>query len=82
MSKIADDDRRLLTPAQVAARLGKGKRWVEDQARAGKIPHRRIGRDIRFTEDDVAAFVASTATGEADPNPWGLTPRSASRRAS
>ena len=40
---------RLLTAGDVAARLGVTKRWVYAEARAGRIPHIRLGpRYIRF----------------------------------
>jgi len=49
----------LYTPDDVAAKLGKTADYWLRQARAGKIPHRRIGASIRFTASDVTAYVES-----------------------
>ena len=35
---------RLLTAQEVAERLGVNAHWVSAQARAGRIPHVRLGR--------------------------------------
>lgn len=53
MSAPAD----LLTPAQAAERLQVPESWVRDKARAGTIPHRRIGKHLRFSLADVEAIV-------------------------
>jgi excisionase family DNA binding protein len=42
---------RLLTVADVAARLGVFKDWVWAQAGSGRIPHVRLGRYRRFREE-------------------------------
>jgi excisionase family DNA binding protein len=42
---------RLLTVEEVAERLGVTKDWVWAQARAGRIPHVRLGRYRRFREE-------------------------------
>jgi excisionase family DNA binding protein len=39
---------RLLTAEEVAERLGMRTDWVWAQARAGRIPHVRLGRYRRF----------------------------------
>ena len=41
---------QLLTPEQVAERLGMTKEWVWAQVRADRIPHLRLGRYRRFRE--------------------------------
>jgi predicted DNA-binding transcriptional regulator AlpA len=50
----------LLTPHQVAIRLGITERSVREKAYAGTWPHRRIDkRTLRFTESDYEEIVAS-----------------------
>jgi len=48
-----------MTPAEFAERIGMKEGWV--RSHLDTIPHRRVGRFLRFTEDDLAAFVAKTA---------------------
>jgi excisionase family DNA binding protein len=45
----------------VAAELGVSEEWVRRQCRAGRFPHYRVARQIRFTEADIASFVAEMA---------------------
>jgi excisionase family DNA binding protein len=47
----------LLTAQEVAERLGVTKDWVWAQARAGRIPHVRLGRYCRFREEAIEAWV-------------------------
>lgn len=56
-----------LTPAELAARLGKSSDYWLREARAKRVPHRRIGRDIRFTEADVASILAAAFVQTVDP---------------
>ncbi len=60
---------RLLTAEEIAERLGVKTQWVWAQARAGRIPHVRLGRYRRFRESAVEAWVCqleaeSTSAGE------------------
>jgi excisionase family DNA binding protein len=48
---------RLLTADEVAERLGVTKDWVWAQARAGRIPHVRLGRYRRFREEAIDAWL-------------------------
>ena len=48
---------RLLTVDEVAERLGVTKDWVWAQARAGRIPHVRLGRYRRFREEAIDAWL-------------------------
>lgn len=48
---------RLLTAEEIAERLGVKTQWVWAQARAGRIPHVRLGRYRRFRESAVEAWV-------------------------
>jgi excisionase family DNA binding protein len=49
---------RLLDAAEVAARLSVPKTWVLESARAGAIPHIRLGRYVRFSWPDVEVWLA------------------------
>jgi excisionase family DNA binding protein len=65
---------RLLTADELAERLGMKTEWVWAQARAGRIPHVRLGRYRRFRESAVEAWLHDLETG-------GTTSRSAHRPA-
>ena len=65
---------RLLTAAEVAQRLGVRTDWVWAQARAGRIPHVRLGRYRRFRESAVESWLLdleaqNTAGGPATSSP-------------
>lgn len=53
-------DLRLLTKDELAEVLGVPASWVRAKAAAHEIPHRRIGRHIRFAPEDVAAILAAS----------------------
>ena len=48
---------RLLTAEEIAERLGMKTEWVWAQARAGRIPHVRLGRYRRFRESAIEAWL-------------------------
>jgi excisionase family DNA binding protein len=50
------DQRELLEPEELAAKLKVPVSWVYEQSRQGKIPTHRLGRYIRF---DLAQVLAS-----------------------
>ncbi len=50
---------RLLTAEETAERLGVTTQWVWAQARAGRIPHVRLGRYRRFRESAIEAWVCA-----------------------
>jgi excisionase family DNA binding protein len=54
---------RLLTADELADRLGMKTEWVWAQARAGRIPHVRLGRYRRFRESAVEAWLRDLETG-------------------
>ena len=54
----------LLTVDDVAERLGVTKDWVWAQARAGRIPHVRLGRYRRFREEAIEEWLASLEATE------------------
>lgn len=66
-----DEQTRLLTVDEVVERLGKSRDYWLRKARARQVPHVRIGRDVKFTEADVAAIVAASrvAVSAADVDP-------------
>ena len=54
---------RLLTAEEVAERLGMRTDWVWAQARAGQIPHVRLGRYRRFRASAIEAWLQELETG-------------------
>jgi len=48
---------RLLHASEVADRLSVPVSWVREQTRTGDIPHRRLGRYVRFVWADVAVWL-------------------------
>jgi len=54
---------RLLTAEEIADRLGVTPQWVWAQARAGQMPHVRLGRYRRFRESAVEAWVDELEVG-------------------
>lgn len=58
-----DDEGRLLTTAEAAQRLRVSASWLKKQAAAGKVPHIRLGRSVRFSPQNVAAIIDA---GQAD----------------
>jgi excisionase family DNA binding protein len=56
---------RLLTADELAQRLGMKTEWVWAQARAGRIPHVRLGRYRRFRESAVEEWLRDLETGGA-----------------
>lgn len=53
----------LLDLKSAAAVLGISSCTLRRAVSAGKVPHRRIGGQIRFTEEDIAEYVESCAVG-------------------
>lgn len=59
----------LLKAEQVAERLGVSTDWVWAYARAGRIPHIRLGRYRRFREEAVEAWLIQLEHGDAYAGP-------------
>ena len=53
----------LLDLRSAAVILGLSVCTLRRAVRAGKVPHRRLGGSIRFTEDDLAEYVESCRIG-------------------
>jgi excisionase family DNA binding protein len=51
------------TIEEAAARLGMKVSWLYERTRRRAIPHRRLGKYIRFTEEDLRAISEAAATG-------------------
>jgi excisionase family DNA binding protein len=54
---------RLLTDAELAELLAVPVSWVGESARAGQLPHIRLGRYRRFLLADVLAWLEENKTG-------------------
>lgn len=54
---------RLLDAAQAAAMLNVPRSWIAAEARAGRIPHVRLGRYVRFDRDELARWCAGRSVG-------------------
>ena len=54
---------RLLTAAELAERLSVPAGWPLEQARAGTIPHVRLGRYVRFEWSEIEAWLESLKAG-------------------
>jgi excisionase family DNA binding protein len=61
-TELAED---LLTPEQVAKRLGVSPRWVRDHAtrRSPRIPAVDLGSRMRFRPSDVEDFICERSRG-------------------
>ena len=51
------DSRRFVDAELVAQNLGVPRCWVMARVRSGDIPHRRVGRYVRFDADEVERWV-------------------------
>jgi excisionase family DNA binding protein len=58
---------RLLTADELAELLAMKTEWVWAQARAGRIPHVRLGRYRRFRESAVEHWLRELETGGTGP---------------
>ena len=72
---------RLLTAEEIAERLGMRTDWVWAQARAGQIPHIRLGRYRRFRESAVEAWLRELEAKSTVVTPAAPTPLPMRRRA-
>lgn len=60
-------EERMLTPDEVAERLGVSRMTVGRMARDGRLPHNRVGGQIRVRESVVAGMISRR---EADAKGW------------
>jgi excisionase family DNA binding protein len=54
---------RLLDAAEVAARLNLPVTWVRERVRDDSIPHVRLGRYVRFSWPEIAAWLEAQGAG-------------------
>ena len=52
-----------LTVEEAAERLGVTVGWIYERTRRSAIPHRKLGKFVRFTEEDLRAIVEAAAKG-------------------
>ena len=52
-----------LTVEEAAQRLGVTAGWIYERTRRKAIPHRKLGKFVRFTEEDLRAIVEAAAKG-------------------
>ena len=55
---------RLLTAAEVAELLSVPESWVRQETRAGRIPHLRLGRYIRYEREAVIEWLKHQRAGQ------------------
>ena len=58
-----EDPRALLTADEVAARLRVTKCWIYTEVRAGRMPHVRLGRYIRFRAAALDSWIEQIERG-------------------
>ena len=56
--------RVFLTVDEAAERLGVKRSWIYERTRRNTIPHRRLGKFVRFTEQDIRAIADAAAIGD------------------
>jgi excisionase family DNA binding protein len=59
----AEGDVRLYDPAQAAELLQVRESTLREWVRRRKVPHRRLGRAIRFSADDLRKIIAGSGVG-------------------
>ncbi|MGE5235820.1 MAG: helix-turn-helix domain-containing protein [Acidobacteriota bacterium] len=73
-TRLADEDpRTLLTAEEVAERLRVTKCWIYAEVRAGRLPHVRLGRYVRFRVAAIDSWIERIERGGA--GEWGSTLR-------
>jgi predicted DNA-binding transcriptional regulator AlpA len=53
----------LLTAQQVGALIGRSTKWVLNEAAAERIPSFKVGRAVRFDQDDIQAWLDTNRRG-------------------
>ena len=60
---------RLLEADDVAQFLGMRTDWVYREVRAGRLPHIRLGRAVRFRRESIEALLATRERGASTRSP-------------
>jgi excisionase family DNA binding protein len=55
--------RMFMTVDEAAERLGVTRSWIYERTRRKALPHRKLGKFVRFTEEDLQAIADAAATG-------------------
>jgi excisionase family DNA binding protein len=53
----------LYTVEEAAEKLGVKKSWLYERTRRAGLPHRRLGKYVRFSEADLSAIIEGTKAG-------------------
>jgi excisionase family DNA binding protein len=53
----------LLTADELAAIIGMGTDWIYAEVRAGRIPHVRLGRYVRFRPESIDQWIIELERG-------------------
>jgi excisionase family DNA binding protein len=53
-----DGDARLLSVAEVAARLGVAEKWVRNKIASRDLVFVKVGGHVRFRPEDIEAYIA------------------------
>lgn len=61
---VVEAQEALLDSEQAARVLGVSGRWLEDSARAGIVPHYKMGRFLRFRVSEIASHCRVELTGQ------------------
>lgn len=70
-------DMNALTAEEVAKMLGVSRNTIYNMAREGTLASYNVGRKLRFTEEDVTAFIAQARNSPPDASASQPTPRTA-----
>lgn len=57
----------LLDADAVALMLGMSKDWIYSEVRAGRIPHVKLGRYVRFRRDAIEDWIRESERGKIVP---------------
>jgi excisionase family DNA binding protein len=57
---MSTSQRLLYTVEEAAERLGLKPSWLYERTRRKAIPHRKLGKYVRFSEADLSAIIEST----------------------
>lgn len=58
----------LLSEAEAAARLGVSKDTMQRERKRGRMPYRRIGGRIKYTEDDLLTYIRRSGENQCPTN--------------
>ncbi len=62
---------RLLTIPEAARLLAVPESWLRERVRLRRVPHRRLGKHVRFTARDLEEIVERAAQREVAPRRFG-----------